>query len=439
MTVGGIATQTSRSRHISWTLPAPARENVIPFACLMFFTFVLFISPQSFFPVLEPVRPAQMSAGIAALAYVLGCLVHRRPLTIVTPEVQLVSGFTLLALISIPLSRSPGGSFEYFLAPFLKSIIIFFLIANLLATLPRLKVLIAFLVLSGVIYSTTVLYNLATGHTMVSRSEAERAWGYPSPLALNPDDLGLILNVILSLTVGLYFATRKRAVKVLLLAVMGLTVVGIVVTFSRAAFLALAVTLAMLGVKWVRAGGPLALLTAFVLVIAGVIVGAVLAPAGYVDRLYSLVDWNRDRVGSIQQRSLMLQVASTSILENPLIGAGLGMEGLVYAEHGLGADWATHSIFLMVGSDLGIPGLLVYSLLFVQMLRGLRQTRRRLEAIPQAGEVVAIALGLELAVWSYLFTAAFLPVAYDYTGYYLAGTAAAVRALGARLMAARTP
>jgi len=168
-------------------------------------------------------------------------------------------------------------------------------------------------------------------------------------------------------------------------------------------------------------------------------VGAVLAPAGYVDRLYSLVDWNRDRVGSIQQRSLMLQVASTSILENPLIGAGLGMEGLVYAEHGLGSDWATHSIFLMVGSDLGIPGLLVYSLLFVQMLRGLRQTRRRLEAIPQAGEVVAIALGLELAVWSYLFTAAFLPVAYDYTGYYLAGTAAAVRALGARLVAARTP
>jgi len=254
MTVGGIATQTSRSHHISWTGPAPALENVIPFACLMFFTFVLFISPQSFFPVLEPLRPAQMSAGIAALAYVLGCLVHRRPLTIVTPEVQLVSGFTLLALISIPLSRSPGGSFEYFLAPFLKSIIIFFLIANLLATLPRLKVLIAFLVLSGVIYSTTVLYNLATGHTMVSRSEAERAWGYPSPLALNPDDLGLILNVILSLTVGLYFGTRKLAVKLLLLAVMGLTVVGIVVTFSRAAFLALAVTLAMLGVKWVRAG-----------------------------------------------------------------------------------------------------------------------------------------------------------------------------------------
>jgi O-antigen ligase len=135
----------------------------------------------------------------------------------------------------------------------------------------------------------------------------------------------------------------------------------------------------------------------------------------------------------------MLQVASTSILENPLIGAGLGMEGLVYAEHGLGSDWATHSIFLMVGSDLGIPGLLVYSLLFVQMLRGLRQTRRRLKPIPQAGELVAIALGLELAVWSYLFTAAFLPVAYDYTGYYLAGTAAAVRALGARLVAARTP
>ena len=57
----------------------------------------------------------------------------------------------------------------------------------------------------------------------------------------------------------------------------------------------------------------------------------------------------------------------------------------------------------------------------------------------EAGELVAIALGTELAVWSYLFTAAFLPVAYDFTCYYLAGTAAAIRTLGVRLAAARTP
>ena len=118
MTVGGIATQTSRSHHISWTLPAPARENVIPFACLMFFTFVLFISPQSFFPVLEPVRPAQMSAGIAALAYVLGCLVHRRPLTIVTPEVQLVCGFTLLALCRSRCRARPAAASSTCSPPF---------------------------------------------------------------------------------------------------------------------------------------------------------------------------------------------------------------------------------------------------------------------------------------------------------------------------------
>jgi O-antigen ligase len=410
-----------------------AAENALPFSCLMLFTFVLFIAPQNIFESLEPLHLAQTSAGLAVIAYFLNLIVTRRPVTVVTPEVRLVAWFVLVVVASIPFSLSPGGSVEYFFSPFLKSVVIFFLIANLVETIERLKLLIASIVVYGSIISATALYNFATSQTM-SRDPG-RIWGYSNQLAANPVDLALILNVILALTVGFYWVTRRPFVKVLLLAAMALAVAGVVVSFSRGGFLTLALILVTLLARSVRTRGPMVLLAASALVVVGIF----LVPAGYADRLYSLFDWSRDRVGSMQTRSLGMEVAFTSILENPLIGAGLGMEGLRYTARGLLGKWETHSVFLLVGADLGLPGLLVYVLLFVQILRGLRQTRRRLGQVPEASEVVAIAAGLELAVYGFLVSAAFLPVAYGFTSYYLAGLAAAIRVIGARPTASAPP
>src|SRR6184192_927965 len=105
MTVSGIATQTPARPGVSWTSPAPAaRESAAPFWCLMLFTFVLFMAPQNFLTILEPLRPAQVSAGLAAVAYVLSLLVYRRPLTVATPEIRLISSLTLVAVVSLPFS-----------------------------------------------------------------------------------------------------------------------------------------------------------------------------------------------------------------------------------------------------------------------------------------------------------------------------------------------
>ena len=186
-------------------------------------------------------------------------------------------------------------------------------------------------------------------------------------------------------------------------------------------------TLALFVAKLVRTRGPLVLVP----IAAVVVLGVVLAPPRYADRLYSLVDPSLDRVGSISQRWDQIGVVVPFILENPLVGAGVGMETLVYTEQGWKPS-ATHNIFLQVGTDLGFPGLLIYVLLFVQMLRGLRGTQWQLGSLPEAREVVAMAAGLELAVFSFLVGASFLPFAYSFAFYYLAGMAAAVRVLGAR-------
>jgi O-antigen ligase len=287
-------------------------------------------------------------------------------------------------------------------------------------------------VLWGSIIAATGLHNFVTGQMY---RNSDRIWGYSSSLAANPDDLGLVLNVILSLTIGIFLAARRRSVKALLVVVMAMAAAGVIVSFSRGAFLALAVTLALILAKLVRAQGPLVLAPAAALLV----LGMALAPAGYGDRLYSLFDWNLDRVGSIDRRWQEVQVAFTFLLENPLIGAGVGMDALVFVEEGLGHGWETHNIFLQVGADLGLPGLLVYVLLIVQVLRGLRRTQRSLAPIAQAREIVAIATGLELAVWSFLVGGFFLTVPYDFTFFYLAGMAVAIRVIGERLAAPALP
>jgi O-antigen ligase len=394
----------------------------------MVFTFVLFMAPQYFLPFLQPLRLAQASAVLAALAYVLSRLVQRRPLTVATPEIRLVSWLTLVAVGSIPVSLSPSGSFEYFLSTFVKSVVIFFLIANLLESVGRLRLLVVFIVVAGVVYSVTGLYNFAVGHTIPR--DPGRIWGYPSQFALNPDDFGLLLNVTLWLALGLCVLTRRRVVKALLAVGMTLMVGGIIVSFSRGAFLALVLTLAVLVAKLVRTRGPLVLLP----IVALAVLGVALAPPGYADRLYSLFDPSLDRVGSISERWRQVAVVVPFVLENPVFGAGVGMEALVYMEQGWGPS-ATHNIFLRVATDLGLPGLLIYVLLFVQILRGLRRTQWQLGSVPEGREVVAIAAGLELAVFSFLVSAFFLPFSYSFVLFYLAGMTAAVRMLGAQLAA----
>lgn len=403
----------------------------IPFWCLMFFTFVLFLAPQLFVPALGPLHLAKTSAGLAALAYIGNRLRTGKPLTVGGPEVRLMVWLTGLALLSIPFSRWPGGSLAFFTGVFIKSVIIFFLIANLLDTVGRLKLLITSIILWGSIVAAMAIENFLVGHVL---ENSTRIQGYSSVLAGDPNDLALLLNVILSLIIGLLFATRRPAVKGLLLGIGGLVVTGIVVSFSRGGFVTLAVIFVACLAKCVRARGPLVLVPASLLVV----VSLVMLPGGYTERLSSLLDPSRDKVGSISHRWQEMQLGLTFMLENPLVGVGLGVDTLAYVERGVGWGWETHNALLQVGADLGIPGLLVYVLLVVQSVRGLRRTQRRLKGSSDGREIVAIATGLELAIYSYVVGAFFLPVPYDFTFYYLAGFAVAVRAIGARLTPAQS-
>src|SRR5213594_2440137 len=213
----------------------PAR---LPFCALMFFTFVVLIAPQGLVPSLAPLHLALIAAAVAALAHVADRMSRSRPLTVMEPEVLLALLLFALGILSVPTSYWPRGSVQTLLTLLGKSLILLLLLANILVTTERLRTMLWLLTLASTVPALAVVKDYLEGDLVRGRVS-----GYLSALTSNPNDVALTLNIILPLAVGLALASRNRSQRLALAAVIALGVAGVVVTFSRAGFLCLTLTL----------------------------------------------------------------------------------------------------------------------------------------------------------------------------------------------------
>ena len=114
----------------------------VAFKALLFLLFIVYIGPQFIVPALVPLHLAKISAGIAITAYCFSTLSQGRSISIMNSDVKLILGFVGLALALIPLSTWPGGSLNFFIDVFSKSVVLLFLVLNLLTTEKRCRQLI---------------------------------------------------------------------------------------------------------------------------------------------------------------------------------------------------------------------------------------------------------------------------------------------------------
>src|SRR6266545_1256517 len=295
---------------------AQGQESSVPFWGLMFFTFILFIAPQTFLPILGTLRIAMVSAGLALVVYVLDRVSSRRPLSVGVPAVRSLFWFVALAGVSIPFSLWPGGSFNAFFNLLLKSFLIFVLVANTVNTLRRMRLLIGSMAVWSILMSRTAIQDFSQGNLAMG---GVRIYGYESPLAGNPNDLALILNLVLALLIGLYYAKPRGALKWVLLTAIVLSVAAVVITFSRTGFLTLLVIVAMVVIKRSRERGPAVLALALV----ALLVALPVLPQGYVARLSTIVDTRADPTGAATARWDGMVFAWTTLRHHPLRGVGL--------------------------------------------------------------------------------------------------------------------
>jgi hypothetical protein len=249
-----------------------------------------------------------------------------------------------------------------------------------------------------------------------------RIAGYESALAGNPNDLAFTINLMMAVILGLFFATKNTVHRLLLGGAVALMTWGVITTFSRAGFLTLAAMGAVLLFERVRKGDMLSVLVVLGLVACFIVV----SPAGYGDRLWSIIDIDSDPTGSARGRYEGTFTAIHFILGRPLLGAGLAMNGLAFVAEG-GAWTVVHNVFLQVGADLGIPALVVYVLIVFHLFRGVNRVLRQVRTTTRNDELASLASGVRLALIGFTVGAFFQPAAFHFYFFYTAGLALAVQ------------
>lgn len=401
---------------------APAAPGTgVPFWSLMGFTVVLLFAPQSYIPALATLRPAFLLAGLGIGFYVYDRWSRRQPIVVWTRELRLVSCLALWAAAGIPFSIWPGGSFALMADNFVKTLAIFWLLSHVAVSAVRLRQVAWSLTVMAVGLSAFAVYNYLTGAVI----EHQRLLGNEGSLTKNPNDMALMINLIVPLTVGLFLSSKEAHTRAVLLAAIGLEAVTVVLTYSRAGALTLGLIFFLY--FWKLRRRPERKLFYAVLV-AGVL-ALPLLPSTYFDRLGTITDIQADRTGSAQERWADMVIAMKKSLTNPIKGYGIGMNVLTMNEER--QTWrAVHNVYLELALDLGFPGLVLFLMLLSACIQGTLLAQRR--SRPGTNRALFhMAEGVQVSLIAYAVAAMFHPVSYHFYFYYIAGLAVAVRRLSA--------
>ena len=421
----------SRSAYTEARSPAalslpPTGESKLPFRAVMMFTFILLAAPQQMFPVLAPLRIALLSVAVALLAHCWVQISNRRPLIDLNVGIVLVLAILGWCILTVPFSIWRGGSVGFLMERYLKTILAFLLLANIVITLPRLHKLSWALVSMSVMLALTTVKNFASG-TMISAGG--RVAGYDSPLTENPNDMAMLLNLMLPFAVALLLTTPRKLARIFLVAAIGIMVAAIIATFSRAGFLTLGVM--YLIYFWRFRKRAERFLAPVVLLI--VIACLPLVPSSYFDRVGTITNIEEDESGSAQERWSDALVASKLILGSPLIGSGVGTATIAMNE-ARGDLWIEiHNVYLTLGVELGLPGLLLFLMFYRVCLKSTGEAmawaRRSPPGNQQSRELFYLAEAIHISLLAFLVEAFFHPVAYHFYLYYIAGLAIGLRVL----------
>lgn len=404
-----------------WTTAPGSR---VPFVGLLAFTFILMLAPQNVFPALAPLRVAMIAGGLAIGSHLLDRFAQGRPLLRTSPEMALATCLFLWALAVAPLSYWPGGSLSLLLDLFLKSFCLFWLIANVVTTRRRLRVMCWTLVLLTLPLTITAGRNYVSG-AFIPGAPIQRVLGYDAPLTRNPNDLALLLNLILPLSIAFVLCEKRPGLRALAGLAASLQVAGVVLTFSRAGFLTLGATGLAYLFRLARRGDWGYVAAA--LAVAGLMLP--MLPAGYGERLATIADVDADPTRSAQQRWRDLSAAASFVLDHPVFGAGAGMDILALNEV-RGPGWVSvHNVYLQHAVDLGVPGLTLFVLLLAACVANTARLLRAFAARGEHGTLFHLGEAIGISLVTFAVAGLFHPVAYRFYFFYLAGLAGALRAI----------
>ena len=279
-------------------------------------------------------------------------------------------------------------------------------------------------------------YGLKGGFWVLRTGGENRVFGPENTFFGDNNTLGLALSMALPLMLGLAREESRKWLRMTLRAMFALSIVAILFTHSRGAFLALAVIMGLL--IW---RSPWRFRFATVAVIAS-LAALPFIPLNLEERIESIQEYQQDpsAIGRLQAWTTGYHLA----LARPLTGGGFRAfnDETVWERYHPGEFLAArdaHSLYFEVLGEHGFLGLGLYFTLLGFTLVNVRRIRKRWRAHQEHGWLARYAEMTELALYPFLVAGAFLGVAYFDLYFHLVSIGIILTALSARAERAITP
>jgi O-antigen ligase len=201
-----------------------------------------------------------------------------------------------------------------------------------------------------------------------------------SALGLHANDLGRLYAVAYALLLFTWADARSRGLRLALLVALGLTTLALVLTFSRGAFVALAVVNGLF-LLW---RFSVKTLVAAALVAAA---GLLFAPSAIYERLTAGHGGGLDAISAGRVNGLWLPLLP-EVVRHPLFGNGIG--SMLWSDamrSGAGQMVLVvthpHNAYLQAALDMGIVGLVLLCAYFAHVWKGLRTLAKDPDMAPE--------------------------------------------------------
>ncbi len=396
----------------SWLL---RNGHLVSYVGIFLFTFVLYFRPYELFSALSGLTSLAFFISIATLVFFIPSqLAVEGNLTARPAEVNYILLLTLLGILTIPIARDPLLAWETFNDIFIKVVLMFIVMVNVLRNELRLKALMWLSLGVGLMLSINAIQLYSEGKFTVEDYRIGVEFG---GMFGNPNELALHFILFIPIAFVLGLATKNPIFRVLYWGVAFLMVAGTVVTFSRGGFLGMIA--AMLVLVWKLGRKQRFKMMLLASIIAALFIA--LAPGNYGLRVLSIFIPGLDPVGSSDQRSELLKQSIWVTLRNPW-GVGMGNFQI-----GSSRNLVTHNAYTQVSSELGIAGLLVYCLFIVTPFRRLGAMERELFEAEDRSWIYYLAIGIQASIVAYMVGSFFGSFAYNWFVYYPVAYAIALR------------
>ncbi|MBO0720133.1 MAG: O-antigen ligase family protein [Blastocatellia bacterium] len=343
---------------------AQKSRQELAFIATVIFSLLLYLRPQEIYPGIFGVLPlAKLFAVFAMSAYLISKMRGGERISIWPIEMKMILVIFFLGILFIPVAANPGMSIDKLNDPFLKVVVIFFLMINLVNTRKRFRSLVSAVVLCGIPLGFSAIKSYLNGEFVL---RGTRIQGLGEGLFGNPNDLAICLNMLLPLTIVLGL-TSHGIRRLLFLGSALIMATGIMVTYSRGGFLGL--IFALLFMLWKLSQRRR--IRTMILVFVAVAVLLPVLPGSYGKRILTIFSSDSDTTGSSNERKELLDNALNVISHHPIVGVGFG-NFPIYSIHEL----AAHNSYVEITAELGVFGLLAYLIVLFSPLLSLRRLEK---------------------------------------------------------------